>query len=467
MEMIFTRIMLFYRLLLAPAVSVLALVGIAIAIQIDVGTDVVLIAIGVASVVIIAISLLTARQTTRPLHQLISTVKEISKGDLSVEVHTNSKGEVGDLGQAVESMRLLMAEVVSQSVTAAKGLAESTSDQSASLEETSSSMEEMTSVIQQNAGNANEANKLMQHAETIIEKANGAMNQLIESMADIGRSSEETQKIVKTIDEIAFQTNLLALNASVEAARAGEAGAGFAVVADEVRNLALRATEAARNTSDLMTDVVTKVRNGEELVSITNDTFKEVTDSSMKVVNLIGEIAEGSQEQTHGIEQINVAVSHISNETQDNATKSDELASVLSIFTYNENSSDKAKALAKKAVTFTDENGIEMVAPLFNDPSGRFTMSNAELYVILSDMEGNVLANPFEPGIVGKNAYDRKDSNGKYFVREMINLTKTKGSGWIYYYWNNPETGRMSPKKGYVQRIGTTNHYVLIPTLMN
>ena len=107
-------------------------------------------------------------------------------------------------------------------------------------------------MTKQNADNAKQAKAMMSEAKVVVEQANSQMAQLTEAIGQITRSSEETGKIIKTIDEIAFQTNLLALNAAVEAARAGEAGAGFAVVADEVRNLALRAAEAARNTGGLI-----------------------------------------------------------------------------------------------------------------------------------------------------------------------------------------------------------------------
>jgi methyl-accepting chemotaxis protein len=165
-----------------------------------------------------------------------------------------------------------------------------------------------------------------------IEKSNKAMTELTRSMTDIARASEETQKIIKNIDEVAFQTNLLALNAAVEAARAGEAGAGFAVVADEVRNLALRATDSAKNTANLIQDIVNKVRGGEKLVSVTNDAFGSVISSAKKVQELMEEIAAASKEQSDGIHQINGAVAEMNRVTQQNAANAEELASVMATF---------------------------------------------------------------------------------------------------------------------------------------
>ena len=146
--------------------------------------------------------------------------------------------------------------------SSSQSLAEGASQQAASIEETSSSMEEMSSMTKQNAGNARQADGLMKEVGELGTRASNSMEQLTESMGEISTASEETSKIIKTIDEIAFQTNLLALNAAVEAARAGEAGAGFAVVADEVRNLAMRAAEAAKNTAELIEGTVKKVHDG-------------------------------------------------------------------------------------------------------------------------------------------------------------------------------------------------------------
>jgi methyl-accepting chemotaxis protein len=207
-----------------------------------------------------------------------------------------------------------------------QSLAEGTSEQASSLEETSSSLEEMSSMTKQNADHANQAKAMMAEANTIVEKVDHHMKDMAKAIVEITKSSEETSKIIKTIDEIAFQTNLLALNAAVEAARAGEAGAGFAVVADEVRNLAMRASEAAKNTSNLIENTIKAVRKGNELTNATQEAFKENADISKKIGQLVDEIATASQEQAQGIAQVSTAIAEIDKVTQQAAANAEESA---------------------------------------------------------------------------------------------------------------------------------------------
>ncbi len=220
-----------------------------------------------------------------------------------------------------------VASASSQVSESSQRLAEGASEQAASLEETSSSLEEMSSMTKQNADNANQAKAMMNEAKLVVEKANAQMSRLTEAIGQITRSSEETGKIIKTIDEIAFQTNLLALNAAVEAARAGEAGAGFAVVADEVRNLALRAAEAARNTSELIEKTIKAVKTGNEMTVSTQDAFQANAELSGKISQLVDEIASASDEQAHGIAQVNTAVAEMDKVTQQTAANAEESAS--------------------------------------------------------------------------------------------------------------------------------------------
>jgi methyl-accepting chemotaxis protein len=285
-----------------------------------------------AIVLSLGLNVFLARTISRPVQQAGHTVQQIAQGDLTREVHLDSRDEIGELVRAINEMRIKFGEAVSQSVAMSQSLSGAASQQAASIEETSSSLEEMAAMTKQNAGNADQANRLITVTSGLMGRANTSMGDLTSSMQEIARASEQTQRIVKTIDEIAFQTNLLALNAAVEAARAGEAGAGFAVVADEVRNLAMRAAEAARNTSGLIEDIVKKIQGGVSVVTATNQNFNEVTGNSNKVRELVEEIAAASNEQSQGIEQINQAVAEMNKVTQQNASGAEELAAVMATF---------------------------------------------------------------------------------------------------------------------------------------
>ena len=242
---------------------------------------------------------------------------------ISRSISRHLKRSISDLSEAAEQISTASGQVAS----ASQEFAEGSSEQAASIEETSASLEEISSMTKQNADNANQADGLMKDANQIVGEASSAMVELTGAMSDIRNASEETSKIIKTIDEISFQTNLLALNAAVEAARAGEAGAGFAVVADEVRNLAIRAADAAKNTSELIEKTVEKVRSGSELVERGNKAFSEVTESTSRVGVLVGEISAASHEQAEGVEQLNRAVTEMDKVVQQHAANAEESAS--------------------------------------------------------------------------------------------------------------------------------------------
>ena len=220
-----------------------------------------------------------------------------------------------------------VASASEQVSSSSQSLAEGSSQQAANLEETSSSLEEIAAQTKQNADNANQANRAVKETSNVIDGGVTSMERMSEAIETIKNSTNETSKIIKTIDEIAFQTNLLALNAAVEAARAGEAGKGFAVVAEEVRNLAQRSAEAARNTSHLIEESQENAGHGVNVAKEVGEQLSSIQKSSVTIETLISEIAAASNEQTHGIGQVNQAVSEMDKVVQSNAANSEETAS--------------------------------------------------------------------------------------------------------------------------------------------
>ena len=214
-----------------------------------------------------------------------------------------------------------------QVASASQAMAEGASEQASSLEESSASLEQMASMVRQNAEGAGQAKTMAGEAQHAAERGREAMTRMATAIGDIKKSSDETAKIIKTIDEIAFQTNLLALNAAVEAARAGDAGKGFAVVAEEVRNLARRSAEAAKNTSSLIEGSQRNADNGVNVSTEVAAILDEIAVSGAKVAQLAAEVAAATAEQAQGIEQVNTAVSQMDKVTQSSAANSEEAAS--------------------------------------------------------------------------------------------------------------------------------------------
>ncbi len=276
-----------------------------------------------------------------PMNETAAILASVAERDLSVRAKGDYQGDyariaaalnkaVANLDQGLQQVAVGAEEVALASAQISNGsqnMAQGASEQASSLEEVSSSLQELSSMTRQNVATAKEAKNLTEGTRLAASKGVESMNRLSAAIGLIKSSSDDTAKIVKTIDEIAFQTNLLALNAAVEAARAGDAGKGFAVVAEEVRNLAMRSAEAAKNTALLIEEAV---KNADSGVSLNEDVLKNlqaINGHIDKVGEMMAEIVAASEQQSQGIDQINTAIEQMNQVTQQNAANSEESAS--------------------------------------------------------------------------------------------------------------------------------------------
>jgi methyl-accepting chemotaxis protein len=331
----------------------------------------------------------------------LSVMKKAAAGDLTVRVNTtNSRGDHATFHNALNATIQVMDDALSQVGQAAERVAGATSqisagsqtlsqgssEQAGSIEEVSSSLQEVASMTKQNSENAKEARNLSKVAESSVEAGVESMKRLSEAIGRIKASSDSTAKIIKTIDEIAFQTNLLALNAAVEAARAGDAGKGFAVVAEEVRNLAMRSAEAAKNTANLIEG---SVKNSEGGVALNQEVLKNLGDISSQVKKVgvvMAEIAEASEQQTLGVDQVNNVIGRMSLVTQQIASNAEESAGGAEELS---SQADDLKAMVYK-FRLSGRNGRGVAAPASisgktlspsikkDIPSRRFATEDAE-----------------------------------------------------------------------------------------
>lgn len=287
-------------------------------------------------------------QASGVLDQRIEGQYQGSFDELKTSINTSAnelESIVGQIQQASDNVLLAVQQVSSGSLD----LSDRTQNQAASLEETAASLEEVTATIQSNTEAAKLAERQAHTTKTKSREGMEIVQKAQKTMNEISESSEQIAEIIGLIDSISFQTNLLALNAAVEAARAGEHGRGFAVVAGEVRNLAQKSAEAANNIKTLIETSVEQVKLGEKHVSATEKMLGEIDLSIVEVNRMIESIYKASEQQQHGIEQINHAVTGIDGITQQNAALAEETSSTA---TQMENDSDTMK----KALSFFKSN---------------------------------------------------------------------------------------------------------------
>ena len=290
--------------------------------------------ITVSAVVLAALlGTLTLRSITRPLKDAVVIAQKVADGDLTSNIHTEATDETGQLLEALRAMNDGLVDIVSQVrqgtetiVTASNEIASGnldlsirTEQQATSLEKTSTSMENFTRAIRDNADKAQQANKMAIVATQNAVEGGQVVSEVVMTMDSINASSKKIVDIISVIDGIAFQTNILALNAAVEAARAGEQGRGFAVVASEVRSLAQRSAAAAKEIKTLIDHSVENVSIGSKLVNKAGSTMQTVVASIQNVTQVIGEINHASADQISGIEEASLSIAQMDEVTQQNA----------------------------------------------------------------------------------------------------------------------------------------------------
>jgi len=276
----------------------------------------------------------------QPLARAIDGARRIAAGDLSGSFETHSTDEAGQLLRALQQMNSnliatirdvrvnveTMAVATRQIAAGNADLSGRTEAQAASLEETASSIDQFSSTVKANADNSVQANTLAVAASDVAVQGGAIVSEVIATMDEINRSSRQIVDIIGLIEGIAFQTNILALNAAVEAARAGEQGRGFAVVAGEVRNLAQRSSAAAKDIKHLIEVSVSKVDTGMERAHRAGATMEQVVTSVQHVTSIMQEISIASREQSAGVDQVNKAIAHMDQVTQQNAALVEEAA---------------------------------------------------------------------------------------------------------------------------------------------
>ncbi|BBJ61634.1 MULTISPECIES: methyl-accepting chemotaxis protein [Enterobacter] len=298
----------------------------------------------VATIIGLLILLFTDRylvaMLVKPLARIRQQFRQIAQGDLSQPIEPFGRNCVGQLVPLLSAMQDSLREAVSTIRSGSENiwrgateissgnndLSSRTEEQAAALEETAASMEQLTATVKLNAESARQASQLADVASTTASRGGSLVEEVVTTMSGISESSKKIAEITNVINSIAFQTNILALNAAVEAARAGEQGRGFAVVAGEVRNLASRSANAAKEIEGLITDSVSRVEQGAQLVSDTGTTMDAILRDVTEVTTIMKQIASASEEQSKGISQVGIAITQMDGVTQQNASLVEEVS---------------------------------------------------------------------------------------------------------------------------------------------
>lgn len=322
---------------------------------------------------------LITRSITTPLSSAIAFAEKVSQRDLTGHIQVTGNDEIALLMGAMQRMNANLLDVIREVKQGADSIATASSqiaagnidlssrteEQASSLAETAATIEEAATSVKQNADNASQANGLAESAASVAVRSGEVVGKVVQTMGAINSSSKQIVDIISVIDSIAFQTNILALNAAVEAARAGEQGKGFAVVASEVRTLAQRSAQAAKEIKGLIDKSVSITEEGNRLVSEAGRTMEETVTSIRHVTDIMGEITAASQEQSIGIDQINMAIAQMDQVTHQNAALVQEASAA------SDSMQDQARHMAELVSTFRISDSVHEIDITPRTPKAR------------------------------------------------------------------------------------------------
>ena len=421
------------------------------------------------------------RRIVAPLQEAAGIGRKMIAGDLTSSFTTRGAGEIQAVQDVLKDLKDMLFNIVrdvrSGSIAIDTTALSVNSDnaalsarnetQAGSVEETAASLEELAATVKQNADAAQQANHVVDSAADLATKGGHVVKDVVTTMDAIKNSSRKIEEIIGVIDGIAFQTNILALNAAVEAAHAGEQGRGFAVVASEVRSLAQRSAQAARDIKTLIADSVDKVESGAQLVDEAGRTMQQIVTSVEDVAGYVKGIANATQEQSLGIQQVNQAMTQFERMIQENTelvtnalkastnlkSSAASLSDAVAAFTLGSEigTADEAIELVKKAVSMAKADGL----PALIEEVGKLNKGKLvykDLYIGIYGFDGFIKAHGANRHFVGSDTSRTRDKNGKAFIAEMITLGKTKGSGWVEYLFAHPTTQEIKTKASYLER---------------
>jgi methyl-accepting chemotaxis protein len=449
------------------------------------------------------IAMFLTRGIVRPLNHAVFIADALALGNLNKRVEVNSKDEIGKLllsmQQMVKKLRGVIANVkiATDSVASGSHLLSGSSDDlnkgsqelSLQIEQVVTAMTEVSQTIMDVAKNASYAADASMKASDTATKGKKIVDTTAEDMKhiaqmtgeaantieELGKSSAQIGEIVAVINGIADQTNLLALNAAIEAARAGEQGRGFAVVADEVRKLAERTSQATKDIAKRIGAIQTaskesvnaikrassEVEKGVGLAKEASASMDSIVEASSGAGDIVQRIAAATEQQSTATEEVTQSMENISDITKKAATSShdiklssDDLAKLTvelrEMIAFFKGTGDEAEALVKKAISFIKVNGKDKAFAEINNHAGIFT--NRDLYVFVYDMNGRCLAHGQNANLIGKDCIGQTDADKKHYVRERVEIAKTKGSGWQDYKFTNPGTKAVEDKMAYIEK---------------